>query len=74
MLSGYHIADLKDNLLLSGGAIPFQSLKALLVGQNRLAAWQCIDACDQFPSLSSLRLTGNPHPADEPGKRFEVPL
>ena len=55
-----------------GGSSPFRALTALLVGGNNIKGWSSIDEIDRFPLVSSLRLSGNPHPAEDSAKRYQV--
>ncbi|KAH3756611.1 tubulin-folding cofactor E [Pelomyxa schiedti] len=39
---------------------PFSHLEELSIAQNNITSWNSIDQLDLFPSLTRLRLTGNP--------------
>ena len=55
--------------LLSLCSLPagFTSLRALLLGGNRLASWQSASQLDAFPALEEARLSDNPLTAAAPG-------
>lgn len=38
----------------------FSALKTLILGGNKLDAWESVDALARFPALEELRLSGNP--------------
>ncbi len=58
----------------AGGAPAFAALRALLLGDNALAAWADVQALDAWPALSELRLSGNPVLRGAAGGgRYEVP-
>ncbi|KAK9812378.1 hypothetical protein WJX73_006240 [Symbiochloris irregularis] len=55
----------------AGGTGPFQRLQTLLLADNALSAWSCVDALDTFPALQEVRLTGNAV-FSQPNARAEV--
>ncbi|KAJ7519701.1 hypothetical protein O6H91_20G051600 [Diphasiastrum complanatum] len=39
---------------------PFEKLRSLLIGRNKIEDWTSVDALDSFPSLVDIRLSENP--------------
>ena len=52
----------------------FPKLQSLTLSHNEIADWVSIDAFNSLPSLSGLRLTGNPHPANQSQHRYQASL
>jgi Leucine-rich repeat (LRR) protein len=51
----------------------FSGLRCLLLGNNKIDSWDSVEALASFPSLTELRLSGNPlFPNGAMEKRFEV--
>ena len=61
-------------LAVAGQGVAFPCLASLTLGGNCIQDWASIDSLHMFPRLQALRLGGNPHPGDTPGRRYEVGL
>ena len=49
-----------DRDATAGDAVPFESLFGLFIADNKIGDWDSVDALNDFPSLSEVRLSGNP--------------
>ena len=42
------------------GPVPFETLSGLFLANNAIDEWESVDALNDFPAVSEVRLTGNP--------------